>query len=335
LAQVLRPLRDHPAFSSPHLLVGVETRDDAGAYRLPDGRVLIQTVDFFTPVVDDPADWGRIAAANALSDVYAMGGEPLTALQLVCWPSGDLPLETLSAVIQGGSEVMARAGCTVVGGHTVDDPEPKYGFAVTGTAVRLTTNAGARPGDLLVLTKPIGTGVISTALKHDAAPPEALDAAVASMRTLNRAAADAASRFGAHAMTDVTGYGLLGHLREMMQASGCSATVFADQVPVFPGVRDLIAADEVPGGTERNLDALDGQVEWAAELPIAERLLLADAQTSGGLLIAIPPEDEHALREALAGAGVTTAATVGRVVARREAPLEVSLSRLEPDIATR
>ena len=149
---MLRPLKDHPAFASPHLLVGVETRDDAGAFRLPDGRVLIQTVDFFTPVVDDPADWGRIAAANALSDVYAMGGAPITALQLVCWPSGALPLETLSTVIQGGSEVMARAGCTVVGGHTVDDPEPKYGFAVTGTAVRLTTNAGARPGDLLVST---------------------------------------------------------------------------------------------------------------------------------------------------------------------------------------
>lgn len=330
-------MRRMPQMAHVDLLVDAATMDDAAVYRVRDDLAIVATIDVFTPIVDDPYDFGAIAAANALSDVYAMAATPLFALNLAGFPRDTLSLDVLAEIQRGGADTVLEAGAVVAGGHSVDDPVPKYGMAVVGAAHpdALITNAGARPGDLLVLTKPIGTGVISTALKHDAAPPEALDAAVASMRTLNRAAADAASRFGAHAMTDVTGYGLLGHLREMMQASGCSATVFADQVPVFPGVRDLIAADEVPGGTERNLAALDGQVEWAAELPIAERLLLADAQTSGGLLIAIPPEDEHALREALAGAGVTAAATVGRVVARREAPLEVSLSRLEPDIATR
>ena len=245
---MLRPLQDHPAFSSPHLLVGVDTRDDAGVYRLPDGRVLIQTVDFFTPVVDDPTDWGRIAAANALSDIYAMGGTPLTALQLVCWPSKALSLEMLTTVIRGGAEVMARAGCTVVGGHTVDDPQPKYGFAVTGTTVQLTTNAGARPGDLLVLTKPLGTGIITTAHKAGDCPPEALSAAVRTMTALNDVACRAMTSVGVSAATDVTGYGLAGHLLSMLDASGAAARIQVARLPLLAGTRGTLGRRVLSGG---------------------------------------------------------------------------------------
>lgn len=310
MAQVLRPLRDHPAFASPRLLVGVETRDDAGAYRLPDGRVLIQTVDFFTPVVDDPADWGRIAAANALSDVYAMGGEPLTALQLVCWPSGDLPLEILTTVIRGGSEVMAQAGCTVVGGHTVDDPEPKYGFAVTGTAVGLTTNAGARPGDLLVLTKPLGTGIITTAQKADACPPDILTAAVASMASLNDRASKAMISAGASAATDVTGYGLAGHLLSMLDASGAAARIEIGNLPLLEGTERLLSEGFYPGGSLRNLEAFDKRLRGGDE---TARRLVCDAQTSGGLLVAVGPSGAADLIGRLEEDGIS-AATIGAVV---------------------
>ncbi len=294
-------------------MVGLETRDDAGAYRLPDGRVLIQTVDFFTPVVDDPADWGRIAAANALSDIYAMGGEPLTALQLVCWPSETLGLETLTTVIQGGSEVMARAGCTVVGGHTVDDPEPKYGFAVTGTAVRLTTNAGARPGDLLVLTKPLGTGIITTAHKADGCPPHILAAAVASMASLNDRASRAMISAGASAATDVTGYGLAGHLLSMLEASGAAARVDVGSLPLFEGTEDLLSEGFYPGGSLRNLEAFRGRLGGGDE---AARRLMCDAQTSGGLLVAVAPPAAEELIDRLKEDGIT-AATIGAVLEGR------------------
>ena len=310
---MLRPLKDHPAFASPHLLVGVETRDDAGAFRLPDGRVLIQTVDFFTPVVDDPADWGRIAAANALSDVYAMGGEPLTALQLVCWPSGALPIETLTTVIQGGSEVMARAGCTVVGGHTVDDPEPKYGFAVTGTAVRLTTNAGARPGDLLVLTKPLGTGIITTAQKAGGCPPDILSAAVASMVSLNDRASRAMISAGASAATDVTGYGLAGHLLSMLDASGAAARVETSGLPLLPGTGELLSEGFYPGGSLRNLETFGARLGGGEE---ATRRLVCDAQTSGGLLVAVAPSGATELIGRLEEDGVSAAA-IGAVIEGR------------------
>lgn len=307
---MLRPLQDHPAFNSPHLLVGVETRDDAGVYRLADGRVLIQTVDFFTPVVDDPGDWGRIAAANALSDVYAMGGEPLTALQLVCWPSGTLSLETLSTVIRGGSELMAQAGCTVVGGHTVDDPEPKYGFAVTGTAVGLTTNAGARPGDVLVLTKPVGTGIVTTAHKAGDCPPEVLGAAVASMVSLNDRAARAMISVGASAATDVTGYGLAGHLLSMLDASGAAARIETARLPLLPGAEALLAAGFYPGGSLRNLEAAGPRLRGGDE---TARRLVCDAQTSGGLLMALAPSREEELIGRLAADGVPATA-IGAVV---------------------
>ena len=283
---MLRPLQDHPAFSSPDLLVGVEKFDDAGVYRLPDGRALIQTVDFFTPVVDDPRDWGRIAAANALSDVYAMGGEPLTALQLMCWPSQDLSLEVLGEVALGGAEKMVEAGCTVVGGHTIDDPEPKYGFAVTGTASteEIITNSTARPGDRLMLTKPLGTGIITTAHKADQCPPKDLAAAVEQMSTLNAVAAKAMVSVGVSAATDVTGYGLAGHLLSVLRGSGAAARIETARLPLLGGVTQLLAAGHYPGGSLRNLQAVGPRLIGDDEV---WKRLACDAQTSGGLLISV------------------------------------------------
>ena len=308
---MLRPLQDHPAFTSPSLLVGVETLDDAGVHRLPDGRVLIHTVDFFTPVVDDPRDWGSIAAANALSDVYAMGGTPLVALQMMCWPSGDLPLEMLGEVARGGADKMAEASCTVVGGHTIDDPEPKYGFAVTGTAEegQVVTNAGARPGDRLVLTKPLGTGIVTTAHKADRCPRAVLEAAVGQMSALNLAASRAMVSVGVSAATDVTGYGLAGHLLGMLRASGAAARIETSALPALAGAWDLLAAGHYPGGSLRNLGACQPALVGGDE---RTRQMVCDAQTSGGLLISVPAARAEALDASLQAEGVT-AAVIGKV----------------------
>lgn len=257
----------------------------------------MQTVDFFTPVVDDPFDWGRITAANALSDVYAMGGSPLTALQLVGWPRDDLPFDLLEQVIAGGVDVMTAAGCTIVGGHSIDDREPKYGFAVTGIAPegRVVTSAGALPGDLLVLTKPLGTGIAATAIKRGVAPGGLVGMAIQTMASLNRTASEAMVRAGAHAATDVTGFGLLGHLNEMLEASSVGADLDFSAVPMLPGVL-LLAEDGVwPGGSQRNLDAADTVDFGALDLPA--RRILADAQTSGGLLVAVAPGSEGPILE--------------------------------------
>ncbi len=309
---MLRPLQDHPAFFSPQLLIGVETRDDAGVYRLSDGRVLIQTVDFFTPVVDDPRDFGRIAAANALSDVYAMGGRPLTALQLMCWPSQDLPLSLLTEIARGGVEVMAQAGCTVVGGHTIDDAVPKYGFAVTGAASEeeIVANAGARPGDRLVLTKPLGTGVITTAHKAGECPPSVLESAVEAMSALNDGAGRAIVAVGVSSATDVTGYGLAGHLLSMLEASGAAARVKIARLPLLPGVTELLQAGHYPGGSLRNLAAATPRLRGGDH---TARRLICDAQTSGGLLIAVRPGAVESLTGRLRteGAGATV---IGAVV---------------------
>jgi selenide,water dikinase len=269
------------------VLVSAETGDDAAVYRLPDGRALVQTVDFFTPIVDDPYDWGRIAAANAFSDVYAMGGVPVLALNLVGWPVDTLPLEMLARVLEGGSAVAAQAGVAVVGGHTITDNEPKYGMAVTGfvDADRLVRNSTAPPGAGLYLTKPLGTGILSTAIKAQQASEEQIAQAVEVMVRLNAEAAAAMVEAAADAATDVTGYGLLGHLRGMLAASGVAATVRADAVPVLPGVLQLAREGVVPGGTHRNHDFLGEFVTWG-HLEPPEQLVLADAQTSGGLLIA-------------------------------------------------
>lgn len=280
--------------------MGFSGSDDAGVIDLGDGNALIQTVDFFTPIVDDAYDWGRIAAANALSDVYAMGGDPLTSLQLVGWPRDELSMDLLGEVIRGGADVMAEAGCVIVGGHTIDDREPKYGFSVSGTAPvsEVLTNANATPGDVLFLTKPLGTGIISTAVKQGRASDEALTSAIETMVTLNSAAARAARRVGAVCATDVTGFGLLGHLAEVVRASGVSATIEVAAVPLLATARQNAEDGVVPGGTKRNLAAVRPMLDMG-DATETDLLLLADAQTSGGLLVPIEAPLAEAFAQAL------------------------------------
>jgi selenide,water dikinase len=285
-------------------------------YRIAEDRALVVTVDFFTPIVDDGFDFGRIGAANSLSDVYAMGARPLFALNLVSFPRKLLGEGILERIIAGGASVCREAGIPVLGGHSIDDPEPKFGMVVVGEARtdRLVTNAAARPGDRLVLTKPIGSGVIATAVKADAAPEPVVARAVEVMTTLNRSAAEAMLDVGVRAATDVTGYGLLGHLRSLLRASGVASVLDSQTVPLLPGALELAGGGHVPGGTRRNLSDLEGDVTWSAGIPGPLRTLLADAQTSGGLLIAVPAEKLDALLERLSAAATPAAAVIGQVV---------------------
>jgi selenide,water dikinase len=287
------------------------TGDDAGVYSLGDGRALIQTIDVFAPVVDSAEDWGRIAAANALSDVYAMGAEPLTALQYLAWPRDDLPFELASQVIEGGMDVMADAGCTVVGGHSIDGPEPHYGFALTGiTHVGdILTNAGGSPDDVLLLTKPLGMGIVATAIKRDLCPSHLEEEAVRWMSQLNQQAGAAAAKVGASAVTDITGFGLLGHLREMCQASGVGAEIDFARVPVLDGVSELLAQGMWSGGSRRNLLALLSDV--VSDRDDEEIKLLVDAQTSGGLLVAMSPAKVDQYVEMVDGAVAIGSLTSG------------------------
>jgi len=298
------------------VLVDASTSDDAAVYRIDADRALVATVDFFTPIVDDAYDFGRIAAANALSDIYAMGARPLFALNLVSFPRDRLGEGLLSEIVRGGGEMARRAGVAVVGGHSIDDPEPKYGLCVIGEVApdALIRNSTARHGDRLVLTKPLGTGVIATAIKRGEADPDVVARAVESMTTLNRDAAEAMRQVRANAATDVTGYGLLGHLREMARGSRLEARIKASAVPLLPGAKELAARGFVPGGTRRNLADLGDAVRWDATLPEPLRILLADAQTSGGLLIAVPAERVGDLVAALEAAGTPAAAVIGEVV---------------------
>lgn len=287
-------------------MVGTTTADDAGVYRLSEDLALVQTVDFFAPVVDDPYWFGAIAAANALSDVYAMGGRPLTALNITAFPSSTLSLDVLAEILRGGAEKMGEAGVILVGGHTIEDPEPKYGLAVTGLIHpdRIITNAGARAGDRLVLTKPLGVGIATTAIKRGMASDALIEQVTVQMATLNRFASEAMLEAGAHAATDITGFGLLGHLGELALASGLAATIWAGSVPLLPGILELAAQGIVPSGTPRNLEWLGARVTMDPVIGEPLRLTLGDAQTSGGLLIAIDPTREGALLEALRERGV-------------------------------
>ena len=281
-----------PASDDPRLLVGSATSDDAGVVQVSDDLALVQTVDFFTPIVDDPYDFGRIAAANALSDVYAMGGEPLSALNLVAFPLERLGPDVLREILRGGADVVRAAGAMLVGGHSIDDPEPKYGLAVTGSVhpAEVLTNAGGRAGDALVLTKPLGVGAISTALKRGRGD-DLLPLAVETMTTLNAEASRAARAAGAHAMTDVTGFGLLGHLRELAAASGLAAELHADAVPALEGVEELLRdGDAVSGGSRRNRAHAETFTRFAPDVDEWRRSLMCDATTSGGLLVAVAPE---------------------------------------------
>lgn len=302
----------------PNVLVGFGMLDDAGVYRLSDELALVQTTDFFPPVVDDPYLFGEIAAANALSDVYAMGGTPLTALNIVCFPSTQ-PTAILSEILRGGLAKCREAGVALLGGHTVDDPEIKFGLAVTGTVhpAHIWTNAGARARDVLILTKPLGVGTITTAAKSGVAPPDALDAAIQSMRTLNKSARDAGASVGVHACTDVTGFSLLGHLTQMLRASGVSARIDSAQVPLLTGALALARAGVGPGGTARNRAHFGGSVTLPDGLDPALADLLFDPQTSGGLLFAVAGENREALLSALTDAGLAPAA-VGEVTGPSE-----------------
>ena len=294
LSEALAPLSSR---ADPRLLVGRETFDDAGVFAIAEDLALVQTVDFFAPIVDDPFAFGRIAAANALSDVYAMGGEPLTALNIVGFPTGKLPLSVLTEILRGGQDAVHEAGAVIVGGHTVIDDEVKYGLAVTGRADprRLLTNAAARPGDRLVLTKPLGTGLVSTAVKRTIADPGAEAASVASMSALNRDASRAALAVGARCATDVTGFGLLGHASHVARGSQVTLVFDTHALPVLPGAREAWTAGARTGGAERNLAYVAPLTDWG---PVAEgvvRALCVDPQTSGGLLVAVPPDrlDEY------------------------------------------
>jgi selenide,water dikinase len=300
----------------PDLLVGIETGDDAAVYRLNDETALVLTVDFFPPITDDPYEFGAIAAANSLSDVYAMGGKPLLALNIVGFPAS-LDKAVLAEILRGGYAKAAEAGCLIVGGHTVDDPEPKYGLSVVGLVHpgKQVTNAGARPGDVLVLTKPLGTGIITTAGKQRKAPKDVLQRAVDVMSTLNRAAAEAMISVGPHACTDITGFGLMGHLRGMVRGSKVAAQVHLAQVPVLPGAWELLDQGVAPGGTHRNLKGVADTVQWHPSLTQREQLLLCDAQTSGGLLISVAKNKLARLLEELKAAGVDEAAVIGEITA--------------------
>lgn len=312
MAELAHVLRHMLPVDDPNALVGHSTGDDAAVYRISEDRALVVTADFFTPIVDDAYDFGRIAAANALSDVYAMGARPLFALNLVGFPRKLLPEGILEEILRGGSEVARAAGVPILGGHTIDDAEPKYGMVAIGEVdpARMVTNAGARAGDVLVLTKPLGSGIVATAIKAGSAPAPVVEAAVACMATLNRGGAEAMVAHGVSAATDVTGFGLLGHLRSMLRASALSARIRASDVPALEGVRELIEAGHVPGGTRRNLQDLAEDVAFAAGIDEVTRTLLADAQTSGGLLMAVPASRLEGLLAALEGAA-PIAAVIG------------------------
>lgn len=295
-------------------MVGYESGDDAAIYRLTDELALVLTVDFFPPIVDDPYMFGQIAVANALSDVYAKGGKPVTALNIVAFPR-DLPPEILAEVLKGGQAKASEAEVSIVGGHTVDDKEPKYGLAVTGliNPGKQVENSGAKPGDALVLTKAIGTGVVTTAGKAGVVDEDVLAEAVEAMATLNRGASEAMLEVGVNAATDLTGFGLMGHLHTMMKASETSARLKLSDVPVLRGVRELLERGVAPGGTHRNLESLSGHIDWADGLTELDQLLACDAQTSGGLLIAVDPSKVSQLQDSLKAHGCKFAAVVGHV----------------------
>ncbi len=314
-----------PTFSDPNLLVGFESGDDAAVYKLNDRQALIFTVDFFPPVVDDPFSFGAVAAANSFSDVYAMGGTPICALNIVGFPV-DLPKGILSEIMRGGYTKAQEAGCLIAGGHTVDDQEPKYGLAVVGLVEPelQVTNAGAQAGDVLVLTKPLGTGIITTAGKQGVVDPQVLAQGVRVMSTLNAAASKAMMKIGVNSATDVTGFGLVGHLRGMMAASGTTARVEFSRIPVIDGAWELLESGVAPGGTHRNLEGVGSQVAWDSEITQNQKLLLCDAQTSGGLLISVSEERTDDLLRALEGEGVEGSVVIGEVQEAGDHPIVVT-----------
>jgi selenide,water dikinase len=311
--------------SCPDLLVGTATGDDAGVFRLRDDLAVVNTVDFFTPVVDDPFTYGQIAAANSLSDVYAMGGRPKTALNIVCWPQSGLPGEMLAEILRGGSEKAREAGVFVVGGHSVADEEVKYGMAVTGVIDphRIIRNVGARPGDVLLLSKPLGTGILMTAFKRDRLAIEYYTAAVRWMAELNAAAAEAMLNYEVHAATDITGFGLAGHGSRMADGSGVTLRLEESDLPLLPGALELSREGMTPGGGKRNREFYGRTVKISEEVADEIAEIVFDPQTSGGLLMALPESDAYSLLSALQKVGNTEAAIIGRVIERVQSAVEV------------
>lgn len=304
-----------PLTTHPNLIVGMERTEDAGVYQLADGLAIVQTVDFFTPVVDDPYTFGQIAVANSLSDVYAMGGKPLTAMNIVCFPIQTMDVSVLQEILKGGLDKMREAGIVLLGGHSVDDQELKYGLSVTGTIdpKNVLRKEGARPGDKLILTKPLGTGIISTAVKGGLASKEAASQAAISMAALNRQASEVMMKIGVHACTDITGFGLLGHAAEMIENTEVGMVIYAAMVPYFSEARPLADMGMIPAGLYRNRDFRKTMVEFSPEVTQFQNDILFDPQTSGGLLISVPVEKASAMLKELHSAGVSSAAVVGEV----------------------
>jgi selenide,water dikinase len=304
----------------------MERAEDAGVYKLTNELAIVQTVDFFTPIVDDPYDFGRIAVANALSDVYAMGGKPLTALNIVCFPRDTMDISILRKVLKGGLDMMHEADVLLLGGHTVDDPELKYGLAVTGTIhpAKVVHNNGAKPGDRLVLTKPLGTGIISTAIKRNKASKETIARVVKSMTSLNRTASEVMIEVGVNACKDITGFGLLGHAAEMIAGTDVGMVIDSAAVPVFPEAKEYAEAGMVPGGLGRNRDYRKKMVDIDKKVPQYLQNILFDPQTSGGLLIAVPKAKASRLLKKLHSEGVTEAAVIGEVVSEPRERIRVA-----------
>jgi selenide,water dikinase len=325
LHEVLKKL---PAVNDPRLIVGTATADDAGVFELTPDITIVQTVDVFTPGVDDPYTFGRIAACNSLSDVYAMGGRPVTALSIIGFPIERLPHEVMAEIIRGGMDVLAEADTILLGGHSINDEEVKFGFAVTGLvgASEIITNAGAKPGDVLILTKPLGTGIVSLAAQIGRASQEAIDAMGQSMTALNRRAAEIMVKHGASACTDVTGFGLLGHLAQMVIESKVTAEIWCDRLPLFPGVSDYVRQGMYSGANERNADYSAPLTEFAGDISEETKAILYDAQTSGGLLIAFPREKADGALEEMKRAGVRQAAVVGRIIGSSKGKISVEKS---------
>ena len=324
--QLEKVLKKMPVPTDANILIGTDTSDDAAVYRLDDDTAIVQTVDFFTPIVDDPYQFGAVAAANSLSDIYAMGGKPLFALNIVAFPSNRLPMEVLEQILSGAQEIAEQAGIAIIGGHTIDDTEPKYGLAVTGiiNPRAIISNAGAKPGDILILTKPIGTGILSTAQKREMLEKDQISLLVETMSALNKDAAEAMQQIGVNACTDITGFGLLGHLLEMMTGSGTSAEIKADSIKLLPGVSDLAMMGIIPGGTRDNFDYTAPFVRYGSGLSETMRLILNDAQTSGGLLISVAEDKADSLLNILHEKKVDSAVIVGRVL--REAGARIMVS---------
>jgi len=322
-----RVLKNIPIPDDARILVGAETSDDAAVFKIDDRTAIVQTVDFFTPIVDDPFQFGAISAANSLSDIYAMGGKPLFALNIVGFPSTRLPIEVLESILHGAQSKAEEAGISIIGGHTVDDTEPKFGLAVTGSVDpgRVVTNRGARPGDALVLTKPIGTGILSTALKRGLLEPAQEKVLIDTMSALNKTASEAMQETGVNACTDITGFGLMGHLLEMMNGSDTAAAISAGSIPLLPGVVELAASGVVPGGTRDNFAFTAPSAEYDERLSTTKRLVLSDAQTSGGLLISVPKGKAEALVRRLRSSGVSDATVIGEVTSFAGKRIRVSV----------